>query len=56
MLSSIFVASKEKDYGTRSQAVLLIDHENNITFVEKAKQIPSLKLENHVSQNVTSNY
>lgn len=44
-LSSVYVTTPdEKNYGTRSQAVLLIDNENNLTFVERTKQLPSLKI------------
>ncbi|MFS0688798.1 NRDE family protein [Sporosarcina sp. 179-K 8C2 HS] len=36
VLSSLFIKSDR--YGTRSATVLLIDHENNITFVERTYQ------------------
>jgi hypothetical protein len=54
-LSSVYVVTpEEKNYGTRSQAVLLIDHENNLTFIERTKQLPSLKTKT-ISQTISNN-
>ncbi|MFS0574011.1 NRDE family protein [Sporosarcina sp. 179-K 3D1 HS] len=36
VLSSLFIQSE--GYGTRSSTVLLVDHENNVTFVERTYQ------------------
>jgi len=54
-LSSIFVTTpSEKNYGTRSQAVLLVDNNNHVTFIERTKKLGSLKVDIYGSDMTTS--
>lgn len=48
-LSSIFVYSPHNHYGTRSSAVVLVDKNNHVTFVERSLKLDSLQFSSTVS-------
>jgi hypothetical protein len=46
----IFVKTPaDRNYGTRSQAILLVDYDNKITFVEHTMQLSSLHVKTDIS-------
>jgi len=56
-LSSVFVRTEQPlSYGTRSQTVILVDTNDNVTFVERTRKLASLLVlpeENHPSVDKT---
>ncbi|WP_210468842.1 NRDE family protein [Sporosarcina sp. 6E9] len=50
-LSPLFIQTP--DYGTRCSTVLFVDHDNNVTFIERTYENGQLKLENNYSFQIS---
>ncbi|QKF93633.1 transport and golgi organization protein 2 [Fadolivirus algeromassiliense] len=52
--SHIFRSYKDKEYGTRTQCIVLIDNNNKVTFIERNLKLPSLiERSLHMSENMS---